>query len=115
MNPETVDILIVGGGPVGAALALALEDSGHTVVLAEAGKTDSGGARSADSAAARGAGDARAIALSYASRLILERLNAWSGLAVTPIATIHISQRGGFGRALIRATDYDLPALGYVA
>lgn len=109
MDSEAVDILIAGGGPVGAALALALEHSGHTVVLTEARSADSGGARGAI------AGDARAIALSYASRLILERLHVWSGLPVTPIATIHISQRGGFGRTLIRAADCDLPALGYVA
>jgi len=133
MNPETVDILIAGGGPVGAALALALEGSGHSVLLAEARSaeshgarsadpgearsTDSHGARSVDSTAAQGAakGDARAIALSHASRLILERLHAWSGLAVTPIETIHISQQGGFGRTLIRAADCDLPALGHVA
>ena len=116
MDSEAVDILIAGGGPVGAALALALEGSGHSVVLAEARSADSEGAR-ADSGGARGAptGDARAIALSYASRLILERLHAWSGLPVTPIETIHISQRGGFGRTLIRAADCDLPALGYVA
>jgi 2-octaprenyl-6-methoxyphenol hydroxylase len=106
---EAVDILIAGGGPVGAALALALEGSGHSVVLAEARSADSGGARSADF------GDARPIALSYASRLILERLNAWSGLPVTPIETIHVSQQGGFGRTLIRAADCGLPALGYVA
>jgi 2-octaprenyl-6-methoxyphenol hydroxylase len=114
---DAVDILIAGGGPVGAALALALEGSGHSVVLAEARSADSGGARSADSDGARSAdsGDARPIALSYASRLILERLNAWSGLAVTPIETIHVSQQGGFGRTLIRAADCDLPALGYVA
>lgn len=109
MDSEAVDILIAGGGPVGAALALALEDSGHSVVLAEARSADSGGARSADF------GDARPIALSYASRLILERLNAWSGLPVTPIETIHVSQQGGFGRTLIRAADCGLPALGYVA
>jgi 2-octaprenyl-6-methoxyphenol hydroxylase len=109
MDSEAVDILIAGGGPVGAALALALEGSGHSVVLAEARSADSGGARSADS------GDARPIALSYASRLILERLNAWSGLPVTPIETIHVSQQGGFGRTLIRAADCGLPALGYVA
>jgi 2-octaprenyl-6-methoxyphenol hydroxylase len=117
MDAEAVDILIAGGGPVGAALALALEGSGHSVVLAEARSADSSGPRSADSDAARGAtaGDARAIALSYASRLILERLHAWSGLAVTPIETVHISQRGGFGRTLISAADCDLPALGYVA
>ena len=117
MNPEPVDILIAGGGPVGAALALALEDSGYAVILTEAMSADSFGTPSADSGASRGARprDARAIALSYASRLILERLNAWSRLAVTPIETIHISQQGGFGRTLIRAADCDLPALGYVA
>jgi hypothetical protein len=31
-----------------------------------------------------------------------------------PIETIHVSQRGGFGRTLIDAADYDIPALGYV-
>lgn len=141
MRAEAIDILIAGGGPVGAALALALEGSGHSVLLAEARSADSNGARSADSGGARSAdpddaeiadsrdarsavvgdarsaavGDARAIALSYASRLILERLQAWAALPVTPIETIHISQQGGFGRTLIRAADCDLPALGYVA
>ena len=94
---------------MGAALALALEGGGHTVVLAEASHSDSGGARSAQPR------DGRAIALSYASRLTLERLHVWEGLATTPIETIHISQQGGFGRTLIRAADCDLPALGYVA
>ncbi len=117
MNSEAVDILIAGGGPVGAALALALEGSGYSVVLTEARNAGSDNARSADSVGARNAdsGDARPIALSFASRLILERVNAWSGLAATPIETIHVSQQGGFGRTLIRAADYDLPALGYVA
>jgi len=133
MDAESVDILIAGGGPVGAALALALEGSGHNVVLAEARSADttatrganttatrgaeSTAARSADSGAARSApaGDARALALSYASRLLLERLQAWSTLAVTPIETIHVSQQGGFGRTLISAADCGLPALGYVA
>ena len=141
MNAEALDILIAGGGPVGAALALALEGSGHAVLLAEARSAesnatrsaesnamrsaDAGIARNAESSDARGAAsararlaaprDARAIALSHASRLILERVHAWSGIPVTPIESIHISQRGGFGRTLIRTEDYALPALGYVA
>ena len=112
MSAESIDVLIAGGGPVGAALALALHDSGHSVVLIEA--------RSAGSATASGpgrvslSGDLRAIALSHSSRLILERLHAWSGLAATPIETIHVSQQGGFGRTLISAADCGLPALGYV-
>ena len=122
---ESVDILIAGGGPVGAALALALEGSGHNVVLAEARSavTDearsavTNEARSAASAGAQGAPaarDARALALSYASSLLLQRLGAWSGLAATPIETIHVSQQGGFGRTLISAADCGVPALGYV-
>src|SRR5512141_1460712 len=111
MGPEAVDILIAGGGPVGAALALALEGSGHSVVLAEARSADATETRGADSRAARSAGatevrsapagDARALALSYASRLLLERLHAWSGMQATPIETIHVSQQAGFGRTLI--------------
>ena len=108
MAAEAVDILIAGGGPVGAALALALQDSRHSVILAEARSADAEGNRSGKS------GDGRAIALSYSSRLILERLGAWSGIASTPIETIHVSQQGGFGRTLIRAADCDVPALGYV-
>jgi 2-octaprenyl-6-methoxyphenol hydroxylase len=94
--PE-VDVAIAGGGPVGCALALAL--SGSTVQVA----------RIADET---GAAD-RPIALSYGSRLILERLAAWNSFASTAIETIHVSQQG-FGRTVMRSTDYGLPALGYV-
>jgi 2-octaprenyl-6-methoxyphenol hydroxylase len=99
---EHFDLAIVGGGPVGAALALALRDSGLAVALLEA-KTQF---------AAR---DPRAIALAQGSRLIIERLGAWTGLAAcaTPIETIHVSQAGGFGRAELHAAAYGVPALGY--
>ena len=100
--PEAADIVIVGGGPVGSALALALRDSGLRTVLLEA-------------RAAVG-GDARPLALSYGSRLILERLGVWSALTATatPIRTIHVSQRGGFGRVSLAAAEAGLPELGYV-
>lgn len=58
--------------------------------------------------------DARVLALSDGARQILDWLGVWSGLAATPIATIHISQRGGFGRSRLRAEELDLPALGWV-
>jgi len=92
-----VDVAIAGGGPVGCALALALAGSGLSV------------ARIADD------GDVadRPIALSHGSRLILERLDAWSSLACSAIRTIHVSQQG-FGRTVLRSSDYGLPALGYV-
>ncbi|BCM25781.1 FAD-dependent monooxygenase [Methyloradius palustris] len=102
-------ILIVGGGPVGATFALALQHwtpqaSGLSVTLLEARPQ---GAAHADQ---------RALALSYGSRLILERLGLWAELKrkVTPIHTIHISQRGSLGRSRLKAQDYEQDALGYV-
>ena len=56
----------------------------------------------------------RPIALSHASRLILERVGAWQALSPTPITDIHVSQQGGFGRTQLRAADAGVPALGYV-
>ncbi|PTD97207.1 FAD-dependent monooxygenase [Pseudothauera lacus] len=99
----THDLLVVGAGPVGMALALALKDSGLDVVLADA--------RPAEATAA----DPRVLALSHGTRLTLERLGVWQALPATPIDTIHVSQQGGFGRTLIHATDYGVPALGHVA
>ena len=97
------DIAIIGGGPVGTALALALHDSKLKVCVLEARPADT---RSNDS---------RAIALSYGSRLLLDRLNGWNTLQdVSPIRTIHISQKNSFGRTLLRAKELDVPELGYV-
>lgn len=58
--------------------------------------------------------DARILALSHGSRLALEALGLWQGIAHTAITTIHVSQQGGFGRTLIRAAEENVPALGYV-
>lgn len=58
--------------------------------------------------------DARVLALSDGARQILDWLGIWSGLGATPIETIHISQRGGFGRSRLRAAELDVQALGWV-
>lgn len=97
------DLLIVGGGPVGASLALALAGSGLDVALLEA-RTDVSSSK-----------DDRTLAISYGTHLILERLGVWDAAGpATPINTIHVSQRGGFGRSLLAAEEAGLPALGYV-
>lgn len=103
MSEREHDVVIAGGGPVGTALAIALSDGGYDVLLLEA------------RAELSTAGDARTLAMSYGSRLILARLGAWNRVEpATPIHSIHISQRGGFGRALLAAKDAGVPALGYV-
>ena len=99
MPEHAIDILIRGAGPVGCALALALRDSPFTVRIL--GRSESHPAF-------------RPLALSYASRLILERLGAWRGLQVTPIERIRVSQQHGFGRMVMDAADAGVPALGYV-
>jgi 2-octaprenyl-6-methoxyphenol hydroxylase len=97
-------VIIVGGGPVGSVLALALQQNNVPFTMLEA--------------RAKGAShnDKRALALSYGSRVILEKLGVWGNLQTkaTAINAIHISQRGGFGRTKLSAAEHDLPALGYV-
>lgn len=95
-------VLIIGGGPAGMALALALHRGGVASRIVDA--RPRGAAKD----------DARILALSHGSRLSLEMLGVWRDIPQTPIATIHISQQGGLGRTMIRAAEEGVPALGYV-
>jgi 2-octaprenyl-6-methoxyphenol hydroxylase len=100
-----VHIAICGAGPVGQALALMLQQQGYAasdILLLDA-KT-----------AEQASQDARSIALSHGSQQILQALQAWP-IKATAITQIHVSRRAHFGRSLIKAADYALPALGYVA
>lgn len=93
------DVTIIGGGLIGAAFALALKHSGLDITLLEA--------RNAPST------ETRTLALSYGSKLLLEKFGAWPD-AATPITAIHVSERESFGRTLLKAEELDVPALGYV-
>ncbi len=92
MADEQVDILIVGGGLTGAALMLALVDSGYSTRLVEAKPF-------ADKV--RADFDARSLALAPASVRILQMLNIWPYLEAhaTAIDTIHVSEQRRFGSA----------------
>lgn len=102
MPAEVVaDVIVRGAGPVGCTIALLLHAAGRNVRLVGRG-------------ALPGKAPLRPIALSHASRLILDRIGAWRELDPTQIATIHVSQQGGFGRTCLSASDAGVPALGYV-
>lgn len=99
-------VSIVGGGPVGMALALALKRKGVHGEVFEARSR----------AAVRK--DARILALSHGTQQMLDGLGVWSGLmsdgAATPIDSVHVSHRQGLGRTRMRAGELGVGALGYV-
>jgi 2-octaprenyl-6-methoxyphenol hydroxylase len=103
------DILVIGGGMVGASLAHALKDSGLRIGLIEAVALHDADQPSYDS---------RAIALSWGSRRIFEGMGIWAAMAregVTAIRTIKVSDRGHFGATRMEAGEEGVEALGYVA
>lgn len=103
MIDQQFDIVIVGGGPVGMALALALREHKLSILLLEARELP------------EEVDDPRPLALSYGSRLILQHLGIWKNLTQpTPITTIHISNCGHFGHTVLTPDDAGVPALGYV-
>lgn len=102
------DVTIVGGGLVGASLAVALRGSGLRAALLEAIPYHD---------ARQPSFDDRSLALSYGSRRIFEALGVWGQVAradISPIRQIHISDRGRFGMTRLAARDMDVDALGYV-
>lgn len=108
MMKTEVDVLVVGGGLVGASLACALGQAGIRVCLVEAGPLR------ADLPPGY---DERSIALAQGSQRIFSGLGLWSTLQdqVCPIHTIHVSDRGHFGFTRLHREEEGVPALGYVA
>jgi len=103
------DIAIVGGGLVGISLACALGQlkPAPRVALIEAHDYSSLPPPGFDS---------RTVALSFSSKQIFDALTLWPSLEqhVTPIKTIHISDRGHPGMTRLHAHEQAVDALGYV-
>ena len=93
-----LDVAVIGAGPVGATLAALAAGRGLDIALFEARPGPSG--------------EERILALSHGSRDILEEARAWPAPAAA-ITSIHVSQKGGPGRAVLEASESALPALGY--
>lgn len=104
---ERFDLAIVGGGLVGASLAVALSASKLRIALVEAFAPDS---------ASQPSFDERTTALGNASRRVFEAVGLWAAMEpdAAPITCIHVSDAGRFGFARLAAKDFGVPALGYV-
>ncbi len=102
-----VDVAIVGGGLVGASLALGLAGTGVRVLLIEGVAPDS---------AAQPSFDERTTALGNASRRIFEGLGVWDEVSreAAAIRAIHVSDAGRFGFARLKAAEQGIDAFGYV-
>lgn len=102
-----VDVAIVGGGMVGASLAVALTGSGATTLLVEG---------IAPGSHAQPSFDERTTALGNASRRIFRGLGVWDRIEpeAAAIRAIHVSDAGRFGFARLCAEDHGIEAFGYV-
>ncbi|MDW2644742.1 2-octaprenyl-6-methoxyphenyl hydroxylase [Citrobacter sp. HN-141] len=105
-----MSVIIVGGGMVGATLALAISALSHgtlPVHLIEASEPETD----------RHPGfDARAIALAAGTCQQLARIGVWQAIAdcATAIKTVHVSDRGHAGFVTLDAQEYSISALGQV-
>ena len=111
MNKNTTqyDVIIIGGGMVGASLACALSNqTDKRIAVVEAYEFNS---------ASQPSFDDRSIALSYGSRRIWEAMGLWQQLEplIEPIKSIHISDKGHLGATRLHHQEEQVEALGYVA
>jgi len=102
------DVVIVGGGMVGACLACALGDSGLKLAVLE--RTPVRPPPPEDY-------DLRVSAINLASRAIFEAVGAWEGMVhrhVSPVREIQIWDEGGSGSLHFDAADIGEPCLAYI-
>ena len=105
------DLLIVGAGMVGSALALSLRDSGLNILVVD------GGPLTVKPFVADAPFEARVSALSIASQRILERLGVWDGIVarrVSPYSDMHVWDGSGTGKVHFSASSVHAEVLGHI-
>ncbi|SFW38322.1 2-octaprenyl-6-methoxyphenol hydroxylase /2-octaprenyl-3-methyl-6-methoxy-1,4-benzoquinol hydroxylase [Pseudomonas fluorescens] len=105
------DLLIVGAGMVGSALALALQGSGLQVLLLD------GSPMSVKPFDPQAAFEPRVSALSTASQRILDRLGVWQGVTTrraSPYTDMHVWDGSGTGQIHFSAASLHAETLGHI-
>ncbi|MGP0012524.1 2-octaprenyl-3-methyl-6-methoxy-1,4-benzoquinol hydroxylase [Pseudomonas sp.] len=105
------DVLIVGAGMVGSALALALKDSGLEILLLD------GSPLSVKPFDPQAAFEPRVSALSAASQRILERLGVWEGISArraSPYRDMQVWDGSGTGQIHFSAASVHAEVLGHI-
>ena len=102
------DVVIVGGGLVGTALAAALAKSPLSILLLE---------QNTVAAVAANILDLRTTGLSRSSATIFQQIGLWEKIEplVTAIEKLDISEQGGYGSARIDAREFEMSPVGYMA
>lgn len=105
------DLIIIGGGMVGASLAISLAEQDLRIAIIESAPLRR------DAASTPPNYDDRAIALSFGSRRIFDGMGLWKDIAPqsTAIQHIHVSDQGHFGFTRLDSKQEKVDALGYVA
>ena len=108
MAEHRTDIIIVGGGMVGLALAAGLGDTGYTVAVVEARQAPPWRREHMSN---------RVSAIGHASRRLLERVGAWEAIAtarVSPFEAIHAWDAAGHPGVTCDAADRGEACLGHI-
>ena len=105
------DLIIVGAGMVGSALALALREQGLEILLID------GGPLSVTPFDKNAAFEPRVSALSVASQRVLERLGVWEGVVArrsSPYRDMQVWDGSGTGQIHFSAASVHAEVLGHI-
>lgn len=107
MQVKKYDVVIIGGGLVGASLLFALKNSGLKIALIESSQL---------AARVEPELDQRSLVLTLGSKLYYEQLKVWTTIKenTTQINTIKISEQGRFNKLFLDRDSFGVEALGYV-